>query len=157
MTARIEKICISLKKGTIKKPIEKVELKIDHGIVNDGHAGNWHRQISLLSIEDINTFSDECLEKKGTRPDLPPGCFAENILTSGIDLSTLPIGSRIRFSDPNSGPVVEITQIGKECHDGCEIKRITGACVMPKKGLFAKVITNGFIKEGDHITRIEKE
>jgi MOSC domain-containing protein YiiM len=161
MIAKILKLCTSQKKGTIKKPVPKIELKVNHGIINDAHAGNWHRQISLLAQEDIKSFSLECFEKKGINPDLPPGCFAENILTSGIDLCNLSIGDRLitapgpdafkSLDNSENNPeicIMEITQIGKECHDGCEIKKITGACVMPKKGLFAKVIKGGTVKEG---------
>lgn len=126
---------ISLKKGEQKVPVDSVELKIDHGIVGDAHAGNWHRQISLLSDEDVETM-------RGNGIDLNPGDFAENITTKGVNLSVLPVGTRLNIGDCE----IEVTQIGKECHHGCAIYQTVGDCVMPRKGIFAKVIRGGRIE-----------
>jgi cyclic pyranopterin phosphate synthase len=131
---KILSLNISLKKGEQKKPVDKFVLKINHGIVGDAHAGNWHRQISLLADEDIDTM-------RGKGMKLNFGDFAENITTKGIDLSKIPIGTRLYMGDA----VLEITQIGKECHHGCEIFQKIGDCVMPRKGIFAKVIEQGEI------------
>ena len=138
--AEVKAVCISREKGTIKVPVESVELKIDHGIVGDAHAGNWHRQVSLLADESVDKMRSKV-------PNLPSGAFAENILTKGIVLYELPVGTRLRV-----GPaLLEVTQIGKECHYGCEIRKITGDCVMPRVGIFAKVIAEGVVKAGDSI------
>ncbi len=138
--ATIVSLNISLSKGMEKKPVSEVTLKVDHGIIGDAHARNWHRQISLLGIESINKML-------ATRSDLelPPGSFAENITTKGIDLPALPIGTRLQ-----SGEVeLEVTQIGKKCHDKCNIAQKVGDCIMPKEGIFAKVIKPGVLKTGD--------
>lgn len=138
--ATIVSLNISLSKGMEKKPVSEVTLKVDHGIIGDAHARNWHRQISLLGIESINKML-------AARKDLelPPGSFAENITTKGIDLPALPIGTRL-----HSGEVeLEITQIGKKCHDKCNIAQKVGDCIMPKEGIFAKVIKPGVLKTGD--------
>ncbi|MBN2657619.1 MAG: MOSC domain-containing protein [Spirochaetales bacterium] len=125
---------ISEKKGEQKKPVPSMELKPDHGIVGDAHAGNWHRQISLLADEDVDTI-------RGRGMELNFGDFAENITTRGVDLGVLPIGTRIRMGEAE----LEVTQIGKECHRHCAVFRVVGDCVMPRKGIFAKVITGGTI------------
>lgn len=125
---------ISLKKGEQKIPTDRLELRVDHGIVGDAHAGNWHRQISLLADEDVETM-------RGNGIELNPGDFAENITTRGIELSRLPVGTRIFIGDTE----IEVTQIGKECHHGCAIFQAVGDCVMPRKGIFAKVIQEGKI------------
>lgn len=125
---------ISLKKGEQKVPTEEMELKVDHGIVGDAHAGDWHRQISLLADEDVETM-------RGNGIELNPGDFAENITTRGIDLCQLPVGTRLFIGETE----VEVTQIGKECHQGCAIFQAVGDCVMPRKGIFAKVIKEGRI------------
>ncbi len=127
-------INISTKKGVQKIPVKKAELKIDHGIVGDAHAGNWHRQVSLLANEDIETM-------RGNGIDLDYGDFAENITTEGIVLHELPIGTRLNINNT----IMEITQIGKECHHGCAIYTAVGDCVMPRRGIFAKVIKQGDI------------
>lgn len=131
---KILSLNISEKKGEQKIPINKVELKVDHGIVGDAHAGNWHRQISLLANEDIETM-------RGNGVDLDYGDFAENITTEGVILYKLPIGTRLNVGST----VLEITQIGKECHHGCAIFAAVGDCVMPRRGIFAKVIEEGEI------------
>lgn len=137
---RVISVNISEKKGTIKTPVERIELKINHGIVGDAHAGNWHRQVSLLA--------EESLEKMQAKiPSLKPGDFAENIMTEGINLHHLPIGTILKIGECE----LEVTQIGKECHKGCEIRNITGECIMPTEGIFAIVKKEGFIYPGDKI------
>jgi MOSC domain-containing protein YiiM len=141
--AKVLAVCISEKKGERKKPVESVELRENHGIIGDGHAGDWHRQVSLLAQESIDKMRAMGL-------DVSAGDFAENITTSGIDLVSLPIGSRLQIG----GALLEVTQIGKECHTRCAIYYQAGDCVMPKEGIFAKVITGGVIKPGDGIEAI---
>ena len=140
--ARVAAVCISEARGTQKHPVERVHLVPDHGIEGDAHAGNWHRQVSLLARESVQK-----VEKIISAP-LAPGAFAENILTDGICLHTLPVGARLRIGTA----LCQVTQIGKECHQGCEIRRLTGDCVMPREGIFVKVLTEGFAKAGDLIT-----
>lgn len=134
MSFSIVSLNISEKKGEQKVPVESFELKQDHGIVGDAHAGNWHRQISLLADEDVETM-------RGKGAELNPGDFAENITTRGVDLAALPVGTRISIGETE----LEVTQIGKECHHGCAVYAIVGDCVMPRKGIFAKVIKGGRI------------
>lgn len=143
--AKVVSLNISETKGVIKIPVESVEIKVDHGIIGDAHAGNWHRQISLLANESI----DKMIAKGAT--GLNPGKFAENITTEGIELFTLPVGTVLKIGET----VHEVTQIGKECHHGCAIKQQVGDCVMPREGIFTKVIKPGIIKVGDEITIIE--
>ena len=139
--ARVVSVNISEKKGTLKKPVPEIKLKLRHGIVGDAHAGDWHRQISLLAEESIDTM----------RPRAPialdPGVFAENINTEGIDLKHLPVGTRLRIGETE----VEVTQIGKECHNDCAIKKAVGKCVMPTEGIFAVVVKEGVVRPGDEI------
>ena len=143
--ALVEAICISGKKGIVKREIDEVQLEDDWGITRDAHAGKWHRQVSLLAGESI----DRAKEKL---PTLKNGAFAENIITRNIDLARVKIGDRLRLGE---NVVLEITQIGKKCHnDGCAIKKATGNCIMPKEGLFARVITGGTLKKGDSICTI---
>lgn len=136
----VKAVCISENKGERKKPVESVELRENHGIVGDGHAGDWHRQVSLLAQESIDKMRAMGL-------DVNAGDFAENITTTGIDLVSLPIGSRLQVGET----LLEVTQIGKECHTRCAIYYQAGDCVMPKEGIFAKVITGGTIRPGDEI------
>ena len=139
--ATVTAVCISDVKGVIKKPVPEIYVRKDHGIVGDAHAGNWHRQVSLLADESVDKLRSKI-------PVLDAGVFAENILTRGICLYELPVGTRMRVG----GAVMEVTQIGKECHnDGCAIKRQTGECVMPREGIFAEIIEEGTIKPGDSI------
>jgi len=148
--AVIQAICISEKKGTVKQNIPKATLKTDWGIVGDAHAGNWHRQVSLLAGERIDTM-------KALVPGLKDGAFAENLITRGIDLRTLGVGSRLALGD---SVLLEITQIGKECHQGCAIRKLTGDCIMPREGLFARVLEGGVIEPGAPVrivTRIPVE
>ena len=140
--ATIISINISPKKGTFKQPVTQAELRIDHGIVGDAHAGNWHRQISLLAQESIDKMTALGLD------DLTPGKFAENITTQGISLYTLPVGTILSLGACH----VEVTQIGKECHQHCEIYKKVGQCIMPNEGIFVKVLSPGIISIGDAIT-----
>ncbi len=139
--ATITSINISPKKGTFKQPVKEAELCVDFGIVGDAHAGNWHRQISLLAQESIDKMTALGLD------DLVPGKFAENITTQGIELFTLPVGTRLRLG----ACVVEVTQIGKECHQHCEIYKKVGQCIMPHEGIFVKVLVPGVVRVGDAI------
>jgi MOSC domain-containing protein YiiM len=140
--AYVEAVCTSHKKGIVKREKEKVVLKENFGIEADAHAGDWHRQISLLAGESIDTV-------KETLPTLKNGAFAENIITRGIDLTQLSVGDRLQVGD---AIILEITQIGKECHNsGCAIKKATGDCIMPKEGLFAIVVAGGTISSTDQI------
>jgi molybdenum cofactor synthesis domain-containing protein len=139
--AKVVSVNISTKKGMIKHPVEKIELKINHGIVNDAHAGDWHRQISLLDLSSFDKMHNTA------NVALRPGIFAENITTEGIDLWSLPIGTRLQI-----GPtLLEITQIGKECHRHCQVFKEVGDCVMPREGIFAVVIKEGVIKAGEAV------
>lgn len=133
-------INISETKGVIKKPVDKAVLKINHGIVGDAHAGDWHRQVSLLGIESFKK-----MEEKGL--SLKKGSFAENITTEGIILHHLPVGTKLQIGEA----ILEVTQIGKECHKGCAIKTTVGECVMPLEGIFCKVIKEGKIFTEDRI------
>ena len=139
--ATVTAVCISDVKGVIKKPVPEIFVKIGHGVVGDAHAGGWHRQVSLLASESVDKL-------RGKMPGLDAGVFAENILTSGICLCELPVGTKLHIGEV----LLEVTQIGKECHnDGCAIKRQTGDCVMPREGIFAEVKEEGTIKPGDSI------
>jgi MOSC domain-containing protein YiiM len=129
---------ISREKGTVKEPAGRVMLVAGRGIEGDAHAGPGKRQVSLLAEEDIDTM-------RASHRELPAGTFAENITTKGVDLSSLPVGTRLTIG----GAVLEISQIGKECHAGCAIREMTGDCVMPTKGVFAVVIEGGEITDED--------
>ena len=142
---KLVSIAISTKKGTRKKPVPTARLVENHGIKGDAHAGPWHRQVSLLAMEDIQS-----MQAKGLDVDF--GDFAENIATSGIDLPGQPVGSRLKLGNT---AVLEITQIGKECHTKCAIYYQAGDCVMPRRGIFARVITGGKISTGDAIEVLE--
>ncbi|MDI6730049.1 MAG: hypothetical protein QMD06_00700 [Candidatus Altarchaeum sp.] len=135
---------ISKAKGTKKEPVEFAEVIENFGIKGDSHAGNWHRQVSLLAIESI-----EKVRKWGL--DVNAGDFAENITTEGINLPVLPIGTKIKINRV----ILEVTQIGKTCHDKCEIFKKVGKCIMPTEGIFAKVLKGGIIKKDDKILLIE--
>ena len=137
-------ICISEKKGTQKRNVHEALFIEDFGLENDAHAGKWHRQVSLLSYEKIQDF-----KKKGA--PVEDGAFGENLIVSGIDFKNLPVGTRFQSGDV----VLEMTQIGKECHSGCEIYKIMGDCIMPREGVFARVIRGGRIREGDELTVLE--
>lgn len=139
--ASVVAVCISERKGTQKHAVPEIQLKIDHGIVGDAHAGNWHRQVSLLAQESVEKM-------KAVFPDIPVGAFAENILTEGLTLYTLPVGTRLRVGEV----LLEVTQIGKECHAHCAIRQQVGDCVMPREGIFTIVLAEGTIRPGDAIT-----
>jgi len=145
MKAQVVEVSISKKKGMKKDNIPEGLLIENFGLKDDAHAGNWHRQVSLLATESI-----EKIKAKGL--DVGPGDFAENITTIGINLVDLPIGTKMKMGDE---ALVEVTQIGKECHSRCAIYQQTGDCVMPKEGIFVKVLKGGKIKKGDLITPIE--
>ena len=141
--ATIEAICISKKKGMVKKPVELADFQEGFGIVGDAHAGKWHRQVSLLAGESIDIVKEKL-------PSLKDGAFAENIITRGLNLLSVSVGDSIQIG---SDIILEITQIGKKCHnDGCVIKKATGDCIMPKEGIFAKVIHGGQAKPGETIS-----
>lgn len=133
-------VCVSKEKGQRKTPVDAVLLQENHGIVGDAHAGDWHRQVSLLAIESIGK-----MQRMGL--DVDAGDFAENITTAGIELTKLPIGSRLHIGDT----LLEVTQIGKECHSRCAIYHQAGDCVMPKEGIFVKVLQGGTIAPNSSI------
>lgn len=134
-------VCISEKKGTQKRNVDSAVFIEDWGIEGDAHAGKWHRQISLLSHDKIEAF-----RAKGA--EVIDGAFGENLVVSGIDFRTLPIGSRFACNDV----LLELTQIGKECHNGCEIYKKMGDCIMPREGVFSRVLHGGTISVGDSLT-----
>jgi len=142
---KIVSIAISKKKGTTKKCIDQAELIENHGIKEDAHAGDWHRQLSFLSAESIEKVSTEEFK-------LNFGDFAENVATTGIDWKSQKVGQRVTLG---KNALVEITQIGKECHKKCAIYYRTGDCIMPKEGVFAKILKVGMIKVGDNISLID--
>ena len=144
--AEVVAVNISERKGIRKHEVPYIELLPHHGIVGDAHAGDWHRQISLLAEESVDTMRAVCPIV------LDAGIFAENINTRGIELRTLPVGTRLRVGETE----LEVTQIGKQCHNDCEIKRTTGKCVMPTEGIFAIVIKEGRIQAGDEIEVLKK-
>ncbi|WP_122640751.1 MOSC domain-containing protein [Romboutsia sp. Marseille-P6047] len=131
-------ICISEKKGTLKNEINEANFIEDFGIENDAHAGKWHRQVSLLGFEKIDAF-----RKKGANVDF--GAFGENLVVEGIELEKLPIGQKIQIGEV----LLEVTQIGKKCHDKCQIYYQVGECIMPRNGIFTKILSGGRVKVGD--------
>ncbi|MBQ9643923.1 MAG: MOSC domain-containing protein [Lachnospiraceae bacterium] len=133
-------ICISDARGTQKYEIQEARLIPSHGIEGDAHAGNWHRQVSLLGIEKIEEF-----RKKGA--DVGFGAFGENLIVEGFELRQLPVGTRFRIGNV----LLELTQIGKECHDHCAIYNTVGDCIMPREGVFTRVLEGGVIHPGDEI------
>ncbi|MCL6639616.1 MAG: MOSC domain-containing protein [Firmicutes bacterium] len=137
----IKAVCVSPRKGMRKKDVGRGELVAGHGLKDDAHAGPWHRQVSLLAMESI-----EKMRAKGL--DVGPGDFAENLTTEGIDLVSLPLGTRLKIGPEAVG---EVTQIGKECHTRCAIYQQAGDCVMPREGIFIKVTAGGPVKTGDSI------
>ena len=139
-------VCISEKKGTEKKEVEKIVLKEDWGIEGDAHAGKWHRQVSLLAFEKIDAF-----RKKGAEVDF--GAFGENIIVGGVDLRSLPVGTVLEIGEAR----LRVTQIGKECHSHCNIYKKMGDCIMPREGIFAEVLKGGVVQKGESIKVIEKE
>lgn len=138
--AEVVAVCISERKGIAKHPVSEIALKVNHGIVGDAHAGKWHRQVSLLGEESVDKM-------KKVFPDIPVGAFAENILVRGLTLYTLPVGTRLSVGET----LLEVTQIGKECHADCAIRKQVGDCVMPREGVFAKVLKEGTVRPGDSL------
>ena len=139
--AEVTAVNISREKGVRKESVPYIDLKLRHGIVGDAHAGDWHRQISLLADESVDTMRKAC------PIELDAGIFAENINTRGIMLKTLPVGTHLRVGETE----LEVTQIGKQCHNDCAIKKATGKCVMPTEGIFAIVVKEGRVRAGDAI------
>jgi MOSC domain-containing protein YiiM len=145
--AKVIAVCTSKTKGVRKENIKQSVLKTEYGLVDDAHADSgWHRQVSLLAVESI-----EKMRQMGY--DVGPGDFAENITCEGIELMKLPIGTRLSVGNE---VILEISQIGKECHAGCAIFKQTGKCIMPKEGVFARVIQGGMVKTGDSIDQKDK-
>ena len=136
----IRAVCVSPSKGTVKRPVDKGILIRDYGIQDDAHAGKWHRQVSLLSYGSVQAFN----EKGAGAAD---GDFGENLLVEGIDLKALPVGTILRAGKA----ALRLTQVGKDCHSDCEIRRRTGDCIMPREGVFAEVLEGGEIRPGDEI------
>ena len=144
MSASVVAVNISKSKGERKVSVASVLFREEHGIVDDAHAGNWHRQISLLASESIDK-----MRKLGL--DVDSGDFAENITTQGLDLVALPIGTHVEIGET----LVEVTQIGKECHNRCAIYHQAGDCVMPKEGIFARVLRGGVVLTGDDVRVVQ--
>lgn len=142
----IKAICISERRGTAKHPVETARLLEGYGIEGDAHGGNWHRQVSLLGLEKIEDF-----RKRGAEVEF--GAFGENIVAEGIDFRRLPVGSWIGIGEA----VLELTQIGKECHTHCAIYHSVGDCIMPREGVFARVLKGGIIRVGDRVEVLERE
>ena len=139
-------VCISEKKGTAKKNIGQCRFLENWGLQKDAHAGDWHRQVSLLSYERVEEF-----RKRGA--DVADGAFGENLLVKGFDFKTYPVGTIFRCNDV----VLEITQIGKKCHSECEIFHQVGDCIMPREGVFARMLKGGVIKVGDELVLVEEK
>lgn len=146
MEGIIKAVCISKKRGTIKENIQECNLIENYGLENDAHAGNWHRQVSLLSYNKVDEFN----ERGGNAKE---GDFGENLLVEGIDFRNLKVGTILKCNDI----ILEMTQIGKECHTHCQIYHRVGDCIMPREGVFAKVIQGGHLKVGDKMTVHENE
>ena len=144
---KIVSIAVSRKKGTPKTPVDEAYISQDHGLEGDAHAGPWHRQVSLLAAESIEAARANGLE-------VGFGDFAENIATLGVDWKTLPVGTRARLG---AEVVLEITQIGKECHTRCAIFYKAGDCIMPREGVFARVIHAGTVRRGDPVEILPRE
>jgi MOSC domain-containing protein YiiM len=138
---KIIAVCASKHKGTPKAEVGSGILEVGYGLKGDAHGGDWHRQVSLLAIEQIDTM-------KGKGFDVKPGSFAENLTTEGFDLEAVKVGDRLKVGDT---AILEITQIGKECHTRCAVYHRIGDCIMPKLGIFAVVITGGEVKTGDFV------
>ena len=134
-------VCTSPEKGTQKKNVGSALFITDWGIENDAHAGNWHRQVSLLSHDKVEAF-------RARGAEVADGAFGENLVIAGIDFRTLPIGTRFSCNEV----LLELTQIGKECHSGCEIFKKMGECIMPREGVFTRVLHGGTISVGDTLT-----
>ncbi len=147
MSGKVVSVNVSGKKGIRKKPVGEVVLMTEYGIEGDAHASSeWHRQVSLLALESIKKMQEKGL-------DVSPGDFAENITTEGIDLVSLPVGTIMKIGDEVTG---EVSQIGKECHTRCAIYYQAGDCVMPKEGIFIRVLEGGKIRKGDNISVVSE-
>ena len=145
--AKVVAVCISEKKGEQKHEIPVAELRENHGIVGDAHAGTWHRQVSLLGVESVAK-----VQQHVSFP-LSHGAFAENILTEGICLYKLPVGTKLRIGQA----LAEVTQIGKECHSDCAIRKAAGDCVMPREGIFVRVLAGGAVRAGAPIELVQTQ
>lgn len=143
--AKVLAVCISEVRGIQKHPIEEAELRAGHGIVGDAHAGDWHRQVSLLGIESVNKLQEKITLQ------LKAGDFAENILVEGICVYKLPVGTKLKIGTA----LCEVTQIGKTCHNDCAIRKAAGDCVMPREGIFVRVLESGRVKPGDELSVAE--
>lgn len=144
--AVVEAVCVSEAKGTRKRPVDEIELAVGTGVVSDAHAGAWHRQVSLLPAEAVDELRD-------LLPELAPGDFAENVLVRGIDLKALPVGTTLSCGTAE----LVVTQIGKTCHNDCEIRRLTGRCAMPTEGIFCVVTRPGTVRAGDALRVLGEE
>lgn len=140
MKGVIKAVCVSEKRGTEKVNVHQGTLRENWGIEGDAHAGDWHRQVSLLSYQKVIEFN-----ARGA--NVTDGAFGENLLVDGIDCAKLPVGTKLRVG----GALLEVTQIGKECHSHCEIFKRVGECIMPHQGIFARVLAGGEVREGDEI------
>ncbi len=158
---RVVSINVSLRKGVPKEPVTQAEFRPDHGIVGDAHSGPGLKQVSLLALESVEKqrrvfeerrakgeFKERCFKGYDTLPDLKPGSFAENLTIVGLPLPQLPIGTQLRVGDE---VVLETSRIGKECHTGCAIFELLGDCVMPREGVFARVLVGGAVRPGDEV------
>lgn len=143
---KVMAVCISEEKGTQKKNVGSAVLKADWGMENDAHAGKWHRQVSLLSHEKVEEF-------RARGAQVGDGAFGENLVVSGYDFKTLPIGTKFRCNDV----ILELTQVGKQCHAHCEIYKVMGDCIMPREGVFTKVLHGGTVSVGDELTILEED
>ena len=146
LNGHVVAVSVSDRKGVKKANVDTARLLEDHGLENDAHAGKWHRQVSLLDMESIQKIKDKGL-------DVGPGDFAENITTEGIRLWELPIGKRLKIG---GDAVAEVTQIGKECHSRCAIYHEVGDCVMPREGIFVRILSGGVIEPGDTVESVEQ-
>jgi TatD DNase family protein len=137
---KVKAVCVSTEKGTQKKNVGSALFVVEHGIQGDAHAGKWHRQVSLLSHDQIEAF-------RARGAEVGDGAFGENLVVEGIDFKALPIGTRFQANEVE----LELTQIGKECHHGCQIFQKMGDCIMPREGVFARVLRGGRIQVGDEL------
>lgn len=144
LTGEVIAVCTSAEKGVRKQSVDSIELEVGTGVVGDAHSGAWHRQVSLLPDEAVD-------ELRQVLPNLKAGDFAENILTRGLDLKSLPVGTVISVGEA----LLAVTQIGKKCHNDCEIKRLVGKCAMPSEGIFTVVIRGGEVRPGDEVHVME--